>query len=191
MVIPLALQILNIAAQIYLVCFPSPSGMFATRTAPYTQRLGAAWELSCLVQGGFLCAGKSLALLHTLTVTEAAQHGLQADSGLAGGSHIVLVEQGAGPWGKKWGSEAVLHRVTRMNGEQAELTSCVFRQHSYWAQDSCNPGRSQTASLDGAKGIAAVLWPCVPSACDTAHSWLPYSGSVGSPCLATPVLAPA
>lgn len=129
MVIPLALQILNIAAQIYLVCFPSTSGMFATRIAPYTQQLRAAREMSCLVQGGFLSAGKSLALLHTLTVTGAAQHGLQADSGLAWGSCIVLEEQGAGCWGEKWGSEAVLRRVTRLNGEQAELTSQELSRH--------------------------------------------------------------
>lgn len=94
-VIPLALQILNIAVQIYLVCFPSPSGMFATRTAPYAQQLRAAQELSCLVQAGFLRAGRSLALLYTLTVTGAAQHGLQAGSGLVWGSHIVLGRAGS------------------------------------------------------------------------------------------------
>lgn len=47
-------------------------------------------------------------------------------------------------------------------------------QHSYRAQDSCKPGCSQTAGLDGAKDIAAVPRAgCATPAGWDPHAWLP------------------
>lgn len=74
-VIPLALHSLNIAAQIYLVCFLGPSGMLAAGTAPYTQRLRAAQEMS--VPGKIpLPREKPVSAPYSLLVTGTVQHRL-------------------------------------------------------------------------------------------------------------------
>lgn len=88
----------------------------------------------------------------------------------------------------------VLHGVTRVNGDQAELVSqepltehwsLLHPQASFMLRTGeLQPGCSQMqeAVLDEAKGVAAVPWPCVSSVhAGAAQSSLLYPGRVGSP----------
>lgn len=93
----------------------------------------------------------------------------------------------------------VLHGVTQINEDQAELVSqepltehwsLLHPQASFMlSTGELQPGCSQMqeAVLDEAKGVAAVPWPCVSSVhAGAAQSSLLYPGRVGSPYLASP-----